>query len=370
MTRDAIAASMKIACTSQFSDFIGGGEHSLIDLASHLQPPWQPILVTPAVGALSSKALASDIEVAYLPMPRLGIASLPALWRWLGWCRAERPALLYANNSRAAVYAGIAGRLLGIPMVFHCRIAERDRRLDWLIARLAARVVANSHTTARRFAPRFSDKVETIYNGIGMPSETTTPSKPQGLPAMGDGRMVLCVARVSRWKRHDMVLEAFARLAEADPSLHLAMVGGSDPYDPAWMQELEARSAAMPCSRRIHWLGHRENLSDCYQAADALILASREEPFGRVVVEAMANGVPVVAANAGGPAEIIESGVSGVLVDVDTPEGWAEGLRSVLADGGFREGIIEHGRRRAAKFSLDRHVNRMQSLFALLMEAP
>ena len=357
---------MRIVFVSLFDDFVGGGEHSLLELMAHLSPPWRPLLVVPAGGPLAEAAKAHGIEVVRLPMPKLGLASLPALWRWLAWLRTERPDLLHANNSRAAVYAGIAGRLLGIPMLFHCRIIERDRRLDWLIARLARRIVANSHATARRFAPHFAGKVETIYNGITMPPKAAAVARP---PGIGNERIVLCVARVSRWKRHDLVLEAFARLTETVPGLHLVMLGGADPSDPAWMVALKRRSVAMACGERIHWLGQRDDVSGWYRIADALVLASRQEPFGRVVVEAMASGVPIVAANAGGPAEIIAHGVSGVLVDTDTPAAWADALRSVLTHDSFREGLIDQGRRRAADFSLDRHVQAVMRVYRDMLYA-
>ena len=354
---------VRIAFVSQFNDFVGGGEHSLMDLLRNLSATWQPVLVTPDAGPLSRKAASAGIDVAYLPLPKLGLATLPALWQWLRWLRAVRPALIHANNSRAAIYAGITGRMLGVPMIFHCRMAEKDHRLDWVIARLATHIVANSQATARRFHPRFADKTEAIYNGIDL-AGCTGEIEPVRPLDVAEGRIVLCVARVSRWKRHDLVLDAFEILASRLDDLHLVMLGGSDPYDPSWMEALKARTATLPCAERIHWLGHRDDVLHLYRIADVLVLASRVEPFGRVIVEAMASGVPVVAANAGGPAEIIQHGVSGMLVEGDAPEAWADALRMVLAKGGFRDGLIANGRRRAGDFSLQRHVQAMQDMFA------
>jgi glycosyltransferase involved in cell wall biosynthesis len=358
---------MKTVFVSHHADFVGGGELSLLQLVQALHDRGVELsLVVPREGWCSRQARASGVATAFLPMPGIGSwASLKALAAWHRYFRQQRCDVLHANTSRAAFYAGLTGRRLGIPVVFHCRIAEKDRRLDWLLARLATRIVANSQATAQRFLPRFADKVETIYNGIPLSNADGTKGRPAEI---GGGRMVLCVARVSRWKRHDLVLEAFALLAETEPDVQLVMLGGSDPSDPNWMEELKRRSAAMPCGERIHWLGQRDDMAAWYGAADALILASRREPFGRVVVEAMASGVPVVAANAGGPAEIIEQGVSGVLVDADMPAAWADALRRVLTHDSFRERLIDQGGRRAADFSLDRHVEAMQGLFAGLLE--
>lgn len=356
---------MKRAFVTHHAEFIGGGEHSLLDLLRQLSPE-ETLLATPSAGALTAEAEAAGIRTLQLPMPPVGWRSLGAIHAWRRWLRQEQPDLIHANSSRAALYAGLACLGMDIPLVFHCRVAERDRWLDWLIVRLASRIVANSRATARRFRPRFAGKIETIYNGIELPAAIETlPGRPAEVP---DGRIVLCVARLSRWKRHDLLLAAFELLAAEIPELQLVLLGGNDPFDPGWQQVLRARAAAMSCGNRIHWLGQRGDMANWYAASEVLVLPSREEPFGRVVVEAMAHGVPVVAANAGGPAEIIEPGVSGLLVDDDTPAGWAEALRLVLADASLRDRLIGGGRRRANEFSIERHVAAMLELFARLQE--
>jgi glycosyltransferase involved in cell wall biosynthesis len=360
---------MRLAFVTHHADQVGGGELSLLQLVQALRDRGVELsLGVPIEGWCSRQARVAGIPTVLLPMPAIGgWASLKALGAWHRYFHQQRCDVLHANTSRAAFYAGLTGRRLGIPVVFHCRVAERDWRLDWLIARLAARIVANSRATSQRFLPRFASKVKTIYNGIELPADAGgTADRPLEI---GEGRVVLCVARVSRWKRHDLVLDAFALLTETMPDVQLAMLGGSDPFDPAWMEELEKRSAAMPCGERIHWLGQREDMANWYRAADALVLASREESFGRVVVEAMASGVPVVAANAGGPSEIIEHGVSGILVDTDTPAAWADALRRVLAHGSLRERLIDQGRRRAADFSLERHVEAVMGVYREILRA-
>jgi glycosyltransferase involved in cell wall biosynthesis len=354
---------MNVVSVSHHADFVGGGELSLLQLLPGLKQRGVSVtLGVPAAGWCMQEAEAAGIPVVTLPMPPIAEpGSIAALQAWLAYFSAHPCDVLHANTSRAAFYAGVTGRRLGIPVLFHCRIAERDWKLDWLLARLVSRIVANSQATARRFLPRYAARVETIHNGIELPKQ---PPARQPHPELPDGRLLLCAARISRWKRHDRVLDAFALLAERMPELHLVLLGGADPHDPAWMKELEQRAAAMPCAARIHWLGQRDDMDAWYAAADALVLASAEEPFGRVVVEAMAHGVPVVAANAGGPAEIIEQGVSGMLVDEDTPAGWAAALESLLQPGARRERMIEQARQRAGEFSLDRHVERMQALLS------
>jgi len=352
---------MRVACISQFSDFVGGGEHSLLEMMMHMQPPWQPMLITPATGPLAERAKAQGIETAQLPMPPLGMASLPALWRWCAWLRAERPVLLHANNSRAAVYAGIAGWMCDIPVVFHCRIAERDPRLDGLIARLAARIICNSRAVAARFA-QWPDKVEVIYNGIAPLAATAAEQRPEGAE-----QLLLFVGRLSAEKQPDAAVRVFERLAVDFPGLHLALAGGDDPLHPDFSERVRSRAAQSRFAGRIHWLGQCERLAGWYAAADLLIVPSRHEGFGRVIVEAMATGTPVIAFAVGGIPEVIEADQQGRLVAAGDEVAMTEAVGKLLCDDAGRAAMAAAGRIRAATFTSEHHAEAVAGVYASVL---
>ena len=98
-------------------------------------------------------------------------------------------------------------------------------------------------------------------------------------------------------------------------------------------------------------------------AADILLVPSWREAFGRVVVEGMAMGVPVVATALGGPAEILRSGVDGLVLAPQDPEGWIRGLTPLVADADRRRRMGAAGRERAADFSIEHHVERVLSVY-------
>lgn len=351
---------MRIVFVSLFDDFVGGGEHSLLDLMRHLPKRWQPLLVTPHFGPLAVRAEQEGIDTAHLPMPKLGLASLPALWCWLQWLRAERPGLLHANNSRAAVYAGVVGRLLGIPMLFHCRIAERDRRLDRLIAGLARRIICNSRAVSMRFATT-PEKVRVIYNGVsGL--ETTPLEKPWGAESI-----LLFAGRLSEEKQPDVAIQIFQNLANEFPGLHLAIAGGDDPLNPGYAERLRRGSTQFPCADRIHWLGRCEEMGAWYSVASLLIVPSRHEGFGRVIVEAMGCGVPVVAFEVGGIPEVLQDGIQGLLVKPNDTVSMTSGVKRLLRDQAMRLGMGENGKLRAALFSLESHVVAVARLYEELL---
>ena len=273
----------------------------------------------------------------------------------------EKPDVIHANTPRSCFYAGVAGRLLGIPVVFHCRIADSDPKLDWILARLAHCVVANSKTTAGRFRRWPKLDVHTVYNGVDVDaSEVGTQDK----RPFDAEQVLLCVARVSRWKRHDVVLGAFEKLAKRFDGLHLVCVGARDPYEADWWDALQARTRQSDFSERVHWVGMQKDMALWYRGADVLFLASEREPFGRVVVEAMAYGVPVVAFNAGGPAEIMTNGEQGVLMNEG--ENVAEMMKPLFADRLLHEKMAAAGKKRAKEFSLAAHVSSMRGIFSSL----
>jgi len=353
---------------SAHSEVVGGGELSLLELMQSLPALYQPVLVLPEEGGLQRRAQQLGIATSLLPMPKLGWRSLPASRHWLVGLRHLRPSLLHANNSRAAFYAGIAGRLLGIPVIFHCRITEPDPRLDWLLVHLVHCVIANSQATAARFRAWPKLPLTVAYNGIAVSALPERAVETRGKP-FGAQHILLCVARVSRWKRHNIVLDVFTHLAGTMPDLHLLCVGGPDPHDPEWWTEMQARSRSSAFAERIHWLGPQDDVGAWYQAADVLVLASVREPFGRVVVEAMAWGVPVVAFRSGGVSEIITHAGQGCLIEEGNIVGMRDAVWRLLENAALRKHVGEAGRERAQAFSVAAHVAAVCRAYEELLEA-
>ncbi len=358
---------INIAFVSLHAEMVGGGEHSLLDLMTHLPKTYQATLITPAAGAFSQAATQRDVAVQYLPMPKLGIASFVALKTWLVFFKRLKPDLIHANNSRAAFYAGIVGKILAIPVLFHCRIAEQDPKLDWLLVRLVDAVVVNSHATAERFKAWQDLNLHVVYNGIDVSHkpEAVHIQRTFGQRAFGAKVVMLCVARVSRWKRHDIVLQTFEQLAAHIEGLHLVCVGGADPNELDWWQTLQEKTAQSDFTQQIHWLGLQTNVAPWYQQADILFLASKKEPFGRVIIEAMGHKLAVIAFNQGGPSEIMTDGVQGILLEED--DDVVVRLKPVFESSALRQQFGEAGYVRAKDFSLEQHVRKMDAVFKSLV---
>jgi glycosyltransferase involved in cell wall biosynthesis len=158
------------------------------------------------------------------------------------------------------------------------------------------------------------------------------------------------VGRLQPWKGQDRFIRAIDELRRRGHDVHGLVVGGNawdlspgyEPYLHELVEELDLTSA-------IDFTGQVANVAAYLRTMDVFVSASEPEPFGIALLEAMALGVPVVAVNAGGPAEIIESGASGILTASGAPNVLANALDPLLSDEKSRNRLGEGGRRRFLK---------------------
>lgn len=243
--------------------------------------------------------------------------------------------------------ASLAGRPLQrrlhirYALVSHGDIFDRprgtyDSRLTWFYQRMtppayrdADLVIALSpHMSAlARRGGASANKVVLVPNGID-PAEigladSSSPSCPAGRLEM------LYVGRLSIEKGVDLLLRSAAVLKDRGVAFHLRIAGcGVD------AESLRLQVAALKLEEKVAFLGRvpRQNLGALYQSADVLCIPSRSEPFGIVALEAMAAGIPVVAAAVGGIPYVVEHGVTGLLCPVDDPVAFAAALQLCAAE--------------------------------------
>jgi glycosyltransferase involved in cell wall biosynthesis len=350
---------------SNHGTMLGGGEYSFLDLLPRLGDGWNILTVVPVHGDLASRLNEKGIKTKVIPLPPLRPwlvdDILEALTAYSRICRKFHPDLIYANGSRAAIYGGITGRILTIPVIWHCRIASPDIYLDFILSNLMNRIIANSQAAANRFFPIFRRKVRVVHNGIDLEwIRDTSVVKPDTVRT--HWKVVLSVGRVSGSKRHDRVLAAFDRIAGVMPNAHLVLVGSPDALEPAWFNFVQQLSRRSAFSDRIHWIGHAEDVRPWYKAASVLVMASENEAFGRVLVEAMACGVPVVALRSGGMPEIVRDGRDGFLVTTGDTAGIADAALKIMKNEGLRSRLSESAQERAECFCMTKYVQGVLSV--------
>jgi glycosyltransferase involved in cell wall biosynthesis len=339
------------------AEALGGAERSLLLLMEHLDPNhFHPILASNA-SPLAEEARAAGIEVAIVPMLRLRhLPTAPSLLvrgaRGVArLIRMHDVAIVHANVMRASFYAAAAARWTGTPLVWHVRDIHTERWYIPLMCAFAARAIAISQAVAESIPCRA--KLSVIHNGIDLAAFDPALDRDgvrRDLQLPSDVPVIGTVGRLRPWKRQDLFLQAASRVSAAQADVHYAVVG--DTIFPAghdYLGELRALALDLGIVERVVFPGYRSDMAQVMATLDVLVHTADAEPFGRVLIEAMAMGRPIVAFRDGGVPEIVADGETGILVEPGDVDGIANAVVGLLADPERRIRMGSAGRERAAR---------------------
>jgi glycosyltransferase involved in cell wall biosynthesis len=310
-------------------------------------------------------------------------------WR-LGWgaihvarlIRRERVALVHSNTG--AVWAGaLAARLTRTPHVWHIHeivaqpVAVR-RAIAWMATRLSDRVVAISQAVRDHLvadAPGHADRITVIPDAVDTDRfrpENDGAALRRAWGVGPDDLLVGQVGRISAWKGQEDFLAAAAQVAAQQAGVRFVVVGDVVPGEEGRLQRLQMQTAAQGLSDRVIWAGFRTDTPQVMAALDVLVLPSRQpEPFGMVLLEAMATGKPVIATDHGGPREIVIPGETGLLVPPGDPAALARAIMELACHATIRRQMGAAARARAERsFGLLPYVSAFEALYGDLLAAP
>ncbi len=354
----------------------GGAERIVHDLATHLDAKrWRPV-----VAALDGRGeFAERIRLRGVRMADLGAYSrrdLGVVWRLRDLLREQRVDLLHTHLMHANVIGRLAARPLRLPVLSTCHIA--DKRSVWWhfwLDRLTApwcRAEACVSQAALRYQQHRTGLPDSFFrlahNGIALERFANLPSRDEARARLGLPRelpLVGVLGRLHLQKGVDVFLHALAEPPLAERRLQ-ALVAGYGPVE----NSLRHFAAALGLQDRIRFLGYQDRPETFLAALDCCAVPSRWEGFGLVVVEAMAAGAPVVATSVDSIPEIVEPGVSGLLVPPEDPPALAAALARVLDDEVLGDTLRAGGRERANAFSLPRMVARYEALYGEILGHP
>ncbi len=336
---------------SNYSKMVGGGEHSLFEIIDGIMGHVSNIqLVVPGEGEVLYRAEKRGVRCHVIDMPNLKNP--------LNWVNFRKTTgaiedcikrngirIVHVNASaRAALYCGIAAKQSGALSVWHVRILEKDV-LDSLVYPLYDMIIANSAAVKNRFCGRksWNDKVRVIHNSVDTEKFTIRADLRRkfrnGYGIQDNELLIGVVGRLVDFKGHRYFVDAASMLSEKNDNVRFVIVG-----DGPLRYDIEQRSKRLVGNNKLIFTGEVLNVEEAINGLDIHVLPSIEEHFGRVVIEAMACGVPVVATNAGGVPEIIEDGVNGILVPPKDSAEIADAVQRLIDDRGKRESLCEAGR--------------------------
>lgn len=369
---------------------VGGSDVSLAHLVERLDPArYRAVVALPSDGPLVARLEAAGAAVRVVPRMKkltsrkgkawlalfainypMGVAALTSL------IRRERIDIVHTNTIHN-LYGWAAARAARVPHVWHVReIVWQSAALRAVERRLAlqgsARVIVTSKAVGRLFeddGARPASVVQ-IENGVDTgrfaPGPGDRVRRDLAIPA--DAPLVGAAARLDIWKGLEDFIDAAARVRQTRPDARFLIAGGAIDGLEAYEAELKDRARAAGLADVLHFAGWRygpDVMPDVYRALDVFVLPSREaEPFGLVVLEAMACARPVVATAHGGPVDIVQDGTTGLLVEPRSSEAMAGAVVALLADPARRRAMGEAGRARVIEhFGIDRTVTRVQALY-------
>ena len=345
----------------------GGAGRSLLAYLGQQPAEIEPIVALPAPGVLADQ-LTHGEEIVYVPelleriqTPHRGrIDDVPGLNVLVGTAtlieagrklvqlvRQRRPHVIYCNHMLAKPIGAYVGKKTNTPVVFHARNIHDwpvEKQFFQGLARLdcVKQIICNSHASAAPYAEVAPEKVHVAYNFIDLTrfdKRRVTPRLRQELGLAPNAVVIGYLGRIIGWKGVDVLLRAFASVAPAHPEAVLVVVGDNDGGVKTDLRATyEALATQLGVRARVHFTGFRDDVVPYVADFDVLALPSvRPEPFGRVVIEAMALGVaPVVTAH-GGATEIVQDGHNGLWAEPRSAASFAAQLERLLDDPSLRQ---------------------------------
>jgi glycosyltransferase involved in cell wall biosynthesis len=331
---------------------LGGAELCLADLAIQLRNrasvflfgggPFEELLKQNGVDVTLANQTVPEPRVSKQSQPFVYLLALPALMSLIkDLARAAKGVdLLYANTAKAMIVTTVVALLLRKRFLFHlhdmidaAHFGGLNRWLLVTVANLATGVVANSEATATAYRRAGGRNRNLVVIPNGFRPELFRENGPELQPAIANKykAVVGMFGRITRWKGQKVLIQALAQL----PDVMVVLVGAAlfTDEDRKYQHELVALAEELGIADRVQFAGFQRNILPYLKAVDLVVHCSiSPEPFGRVIVEALLAGKPVVATRGGAPAEIIEDGVTGVLVNPGEPAELAAAIQSLLAD--------------------------------------
>ncbi|MFC1676508.1 glycosyltransferase family 4 protein [Planctomycetota bacterium] len=354
---------------------MAGAEQSLLLLIKYLHNDYHCVVACPAFSSLSRQLDEMKIESLPLPKPS-GRYSSRFLWliylitASLILCKIVhkiKPELLHANGFYPAIVSLFPVFLMRRKLIWHARDLTRFQITSKICSLFCQRVIAVSKTV-KSLLIRHGIKpeiIDIVYNGIEIENLN---DKGKAVARFKKNNCPIRFANIGQfvpWKKQGLFLNAASKLVARGVNAEFLLIG-----DDIFGRNSKYRSLLIHqvhnchIAERITLLGWQENMQEVWPQIDCLVHTASAEPFGRVIIEAMAHKIPIIAVGCCGPSEIIQNGKTGILVPVDDAEALSKAMLKIANDRKFAKELTLAGSERVISyFQAERTVDCVREIY-------
>lgn len=354
---------------------LGGGGKSLLGLLGQLPGKgWQTHVIVPGEGQFTDELIRMGISHDIYPFepldPRRPLHALGTVLTWRRLLRRIRPSLIHANGFDLSRSFSLAAASLRIPYITHVRFPSTPKGIRWTLRGFPkpAAFIFNSHAMMEQQWPLIEayapdSRAFVAHNAVDLEQFHPAPWPDSDRLRIG------IIANFAPFKRHEDFIRMAGEMVKQRQDLEFWIVG-EDTQGTGRRETLQQLAHELGVSEKVIFLGHRSDIPDILRQLHLLVVPSEFEPFGRVVIEAMACGRPVIGSNDGGIPEIIDHGKTGYLVGVGDADGFARCALDVLGDRDrWTQMNAAAGLAARERFSLDAHVDQITSIYRQILPA-
>jgi glycosyltransferase involved in cell wall biosynthesis len=311
--------------------------------------------------------------------PVRDIRAFLAIWKLL---IREKPAIVHTHTYKAGILGCWAAKMAGVPIIIHTphghiffgHFSPLVTRFFMIIERLTAamvdRMVALTEGERRdyvAFSVANQNKMVTIHSGVNinqfMKVQRNGKEKKASLGLTAEAPVVGTVGWLLPIKGPIYLLKAMVEVWQSHPEIQLVYVGKGD-----LEKELKEEAYRAGVSDKVKFLGWRDDIPEIMQILDIFVLASLNEGMGRVLVEAMASGKPIVASDVGGIPDLVKDGHNGFLVGPGDVNGLSLAIKKLIEDEQLRLEMGAKGRAMARNYGVEEMIKKIDDLYTSLSQ--
>ena len=340
-----------------------------------------------AVKRLMNDARANGVKIVQIPslLRRISpVNDLRALYDLVRIIKTEMPDVVHTHTSKAGLLGRVAAKITRVPLIIHTPHGHvffghfgpiLSRIFLWLerfLAPLTNRVVALTDGESgdyRDLSVYPQDKIVKIHSGVDIKKFKQAPvgaiEKKCSLGLTQSGLVLGFIGWLIPTKGPMHLLKAMGDVWQEYDDTILVFIGKGD-LDVA----LRAEALKSGANHRVHFLGWRNDIDEIMPIFDILVLPSLNEGMGRVLVEAMAAGKPLVASNVGGIPDLVQHDYNGLLVPPGDEKALAASIKLLIDDPEKAKMMGQRGREHCPHFSIERMIEKIDNLYEELLTSP